>query len=165
MALDAEQGGKMLQLITSRYNDWKWRKKIEKILSLPQSGVGEETQRAVFLYLKQNLKAYKSRRADPDSWMVGGFATKQVIDRVKATPSLVGSSLTEAHVANLGVDPGDEVNEAWWEDMLAAWFDEPEPEPSEQSGEEGMQAEKAASEDRSGDRSEVKSASTSSAVK
>ncbi|MEX5215730.1 MAG: hypothetical protein NW703_16405 [Nitrospiraceae bacterium] len=134
MALDAELGGKMLQLITSRYNDWKWRKKIEKILSLPQSGVGDDKQQAIFLYLKQNLKAYKSRRADPDSWMVGGFATKQVIDRVKTTPSVAGSSLTEAQVANLGVDPGDEVNEAWWEDMLVAWFDEPEPEPSEPSG-------------------------------
>jgi hypothetical protein len=127
--------------------------------------VGDEAQRAVFLYLKQNLKAYKSRRADPDSWMVGGFATKQVIDRVKATPSVAGSSLTEAHVANLGVDPGDEVNEAWWEDMLAAWFDEPEPEPSEQPGEEGAQAEKAASEERPGNRPEVRSDSKSPAVK
>jgi hypothetical protein len=165
MALDAELGGKMLQLITSRYNDWKWRKKIEKTLSLPQSGVGEESQRAVFLYLKQNLKAYKSRRADPDSWMVGGFATKQVIDRVKATPSVAGSSLTEANVANLGVDPGDEVNEAWWEDMLAAWFDEPEPEPSEQSGEEATPEEKTASEDRSGNQPESRSDSKSPAVK
>ena len=68
-------------------------------------------------------------------------------------------------MANLGVDPGDEVNEAWWEDMLAAWFDEPEPEPSEQPGEEGAQAEKAASEDRSGDRPEIRSDSTSPAVK
>jgi hypothetical protein len=149
MALDAELGGKMLQLITSRYNDWKWRKKIEKTLSLPQSGVGDEDQRAIFLYLKQNLKAYKSRRADPDSWMVGGFATKQVVDRVKATPSVAGPSLTEAQVANLGVDPGDEVTEAWWEDMLAAWFDEPEPEESEQSGGEGGAAEKESSESRS----------------
>ncbi|HSE58044.1 MAG TPA: hypothetical protein VLA99_05020 [Nitrospiraceae bacterium] len=165
MALDAELGGKMLQLITSRYNDWKWRKKIEKTLSLPQSGVGDEAQRAVFLYLKQNLKAYKSRRADPDSWMVGGFATKQVIDRIKATPSVAGPSLTEAHVANLGVDPGGEVNEAWWEDMLAAWFDEPEPEPSEQPGEEGAPAEKAASEDRSKNRPEVRSDSKSPVVK
>ncbi|MGE3154323.1 MAG: hypothetical protein AB7G48_16310 [Nitrospiraceae bacterium] len=143
MALDAELGGKMLQLITSRYNDWKWRKKIEKILSLPQSGVGDDPQRAIFLYLKQNLKAYKSRRADPDSWMVGGFATKQVIDHLKATPSAAGASLTATDVAGIGVDPGDEVNEAWWEDMLAAWFDEPE--PSEQPGEEGMQPEKESS--------------------
>lgn len=149
MALDAELGGKMLQLITSRYNDWKWRKKIEKTLSLPQSGVGDEAQRAIFLYLKQNLKAYKSRRADADSWMVGGFATKQVVDRVKATPSLAGSTLTADSVAGIGVDPGEEVNEAWWEDMLAAWFDEPEPEPSEQPGEEGAEAENEQSEARS----------------
>jgi hypothetical protein len=149
MALDAELGGKMLQLITSRYNDWKWRKKIEKILSLPQSGVGDEAQRAIFLYLKQNLKAYKSRRSDPDSWMVGGFATKQVVDRVKASPSLAGSSLTADNVAGIGVDPGEEVTETWWEDMLAAWFDEPEPEASEESGEKDEQGEAESSEARS----------------
>ena len=90
---------------------------------------------------------------------------QQVIDRVKATPSVAGSSLTEANVANLGVDPGDEVNEAWWEDMLAAWFDEPEPEPTEQSSEEATPEEKTASEDRSGNRPESRSDSKSPAVK
>ena len=30
MALDAEQGKKLLQLVTSRYDDRHWRKKIEK---------------------------------------------------------------------------------------------------------------------------------------
>ncbi len=41
MPLDAELGKAMLQLITSRYDDRHWRKKIEKTLSLPQSGVSE----------------------------------------------------------------------------------------------------------------------------
>ena len=85
MALDAEQGKRLLQLLTSRYDDRHWRKKIEKTLSLPAAGVGDEAQRAVFLYLKHSLKAYKSRRADPDSWIVGGFATKEVIERANAT--------------------------------------------------------------------------------
>ncbi len=47
MALDAEQGKRMLQLLTSRYDDRHWRKKIEKTLSLPATGVADEKQRAV----------------------------------------------------------------------------------------------------------------------
>lgn len=125
MALDAEQGKKMLQLVTSRYDDRHWRKKIEKTLSLPQSGVGEETQRHIFMYLKHALKAYKSRRADPDSWIVGGFATQEAIARAKFNPSVVDRSLTARDVDMLGTDPGPEVNEAWWDDMLVAWFEEP----------------------------------------
>lgn len=125
MALDVEQGKKMLQLVTSRYDDRHWRKKIEKTLSLPQSGVGDETQRHIFMYLKHALKAYKSRRADPDSWIVGGFATQEAIARAKFNPSIVEPSLTARDVDVLGTDPGPEVNEAWWDDMLVAWFEEP----------------------------------------
>ena len=125
MALDVEQGKKMLQLVTSRYDDRHWRKKIEKTLSLPQSGVGDETQRHIFMYLKHALKAYKSRRADPDSWIVGGFATQEAIARAKFTPSIVEPSLTASDVDMLGMDPGPEVDEAWWDDMLVAWFEEP----------------------------------------
>jgi len=128
MALDAEQGKRMLQLLTSRYDDRRWRKKIEKTLSLPVAGVVDEAQRAVFLYLKHGLKAYKSRRADPDSWIVGGFATREVIERAKFNPAVVGASITKDDVAILGVDPGPEVDEAWWDDMLVAWFEEPEQE-------------------------------------
>lgn len=128
MALDAETGKRMLQLITSRYNNREWRKKIEKTLSLPPSGVGDEVQRAVFLYLKHGLKAYKSRRADPDSWIVGGYATTEVIDRAKFDPTVVGATITKEDVASLGVDPGAEVDLAWWDEMLVAWFEEPEPE-------------------------------------
>lgn len=131
MALDAEQGKRMLQLLTSRYDDRHWRKKIEKTLSLPATGVGDEAQRAIFLYLKHGLKAYKSRRADPDSWIVGGFATKEVIERAKFNPTVVDASVTKDHVASLAVDPGSEVDEDWWEEMLVAWFEEPEPEPTE----------------------------------
>ncbi|WP_447983677.1 hypothetical protein [Nitrospira sp. Nam74] len=125
MALDVEQGKKMLQLVTSRYDDRHWRKKIEKTLSLPQSGVGDETQRRIFLYLKHGLKAYKSHRADPDSWIVGGFATQETIARAKFNPVLVDPSLTADDVAMLGVDPGSDVDETWWDDMLVAWFEEP----------------------------------------
>ena len=128
MALDAEQGKRMLQLLTSRYNDRHWRKKIEKTLGLPASGVQDESQQRIFLYLKHGLKAYKSRRADPDSWIVGGFATQEVIARSKFDPAVVSPSTTKADVEMLGVDPGPEVDEAWWDDMLVAWFEEPETE-------------------------------------
>ena len=78
MPLDAELGKKMLQLITSRYDDRRWRKQIEKTLSLSQSGVADPIQQQIFMYLKHDLQAYKSRRADPDSWIIGGYATKDV---------------------------------------------------------------------------------------
>jgi len=138
MALDAEQGKRMLQLLTSRYDDRHWRKKIEKTLSLPVTGVGEGAQREVFLYLKHGLKAYKSRRADPDSWIVGGFATREVIERAKFNPATVGAAVTKDDVAILGVDPGSEVDETWWDEMLVAWFEEPEPstEDGSESGNE-----------------------------
>jgi hypothetical protein len=133
MALDTELGTKMLQLITSRYDDRRWRKQIEKILSLPQSGVGDERQRQIFMYLKMGLKAYKSRRADPDSWIVGGFATKEVIERAKFQPDVVGAGVTKDDVSILGTDPGPEIDQAWWEDLLVAWFEEPEEEESSES--------------------------------
>lgn len=126
MALDTESGKTMLQLITSRYEDRHWRKKIEKTLSLPHSGVGDARQQQVFVYLKMGLKAYKSRRADPDSWVLGGYATKEVIDRAKFQPALVGEGISSEDVAFLGVDPGPEIDEAWWDDMLVAWFGAPE---------------------------------------
>ena len=128
MALDTEAGKRMLQLITSRYGDWRWRKKIEKTLSLPATGVGDEAQRAIFQYLKQGLKAYKSRRADQDSWILGGYATKEVIERAKFNPAVVGATITKDDVALLGKDPGPDVDEAWWDDMLVSWFEEPEEE-------------------------------------
>lgn len=119
-------------------------KKIEKTLSLPATGVGDEKQRALFIYLKQGLKAYKSRRADPDSWIVGGFATKEVIERAKFNPATVASDVQKSDVACFGVDPGPDVNEDWWEEMLVAWFDEPEVESSEGAGseEDGESADK-----------------------
>jgi hypothetical protein len=129
MPLDAELGKKMLQLITSRYDDRHWRKKIEKTLSLAQSGVVDPIQQQVFMYLKISLKAYKSRRADPDAWVIGGYATKEVIERAKFQPHLVSSTLKKEDVAFLGIDPGEEVTEAWWDEMLVQWFDVPEEEP------------------------------------
>ena len=130
----------MLQLLTSRFDDRHWRKKIEKTLSLPMAGVADDAQRAIFAYLKHALKAYKSRRADPDSWIVGGFATREVIERAKFNPASVGAAITKNDVAILGVDPGSEVDETWWDEMLVAWFEEPEPaqpegEPAEPVGE------------------------------
>ena len=143
MALDADQGKIMLQLITSRYEDRHWRKKIEKTLSLPQSGVGDERQQQMFLYLKLNLKAYKSRRADPDEWILGGYATKEVIDRAKFQPHLVGQGITAEDVAFLGVDPGPDIDEAWWEEMLVAWFGAPEDEEANEATEEETSSETA----------------------
>lgn len=131
MPLDTNEGQRMLQLITSRYEQREWRKKIEKTLSLPPTGVSDEAQCAIFLYLKHGLKAYKSRRADADSWIVGGYATKEVIDRAKFDPSAVGPSITKENVAALGQDPGSEVDLAWWDDMLVAWFEEPKTEDEE----------------------------------
>jgi hypothetical protein len=133
MPLDAELGKKMLQLITSRYDDRHWRKRIEKTLSLPQSGVTDPAQQQIFMYLKFGLKAYKSRRADPDSWIIGGYATKEVINRAKFQPQLVGGSIKSEDVAFLGTDPGEDVTEVWWEEMLVQWFDVPEEEkPAEE---------------------------------
>jgi len=128
MPLDAELGKKMLQLITSRYDDRHWRTKIERTLSLPQSGVSDPIQHQIFMYLKLGLKAYKSRRADPDSWIIGGYATKEVINRAKFQPQLIGASLKQEDLAFLGTDPGEDVTEAWWEEMLVQWFDVPEEE-------------------------------------
>jgi hypothetical protein len=130
MPLDAEFGKKMLQLITSRYDDRHWRKRIEKTLGLSQAGVSDPIQQQIFMYLKINLKAYKSRRADPDSWIIGGYATKEVIDRAKFQPQLVEASVTKDDVAFLGSDPGSDVDEAWWDEMLVQWFDVPEEEKS-----------------------------------
>ncbi len=126
MPLDAQDGAKALQLMTARFNQREWRKKIEKTLSLPPSGMQDELQRKIFLHLKLNLQAYKSRRADPPSWIVGGFATQEVIDRVRYNPKVIDSSLTKDEVEFLGVDPGEEINEGWWEEMLVKWFEEPE---------------------------------------
>ncbi|HZS10712.1 MAG TPA: hypothetical protein VFA38_00590 [Nitrospirales bacterium] len=126
MALDQEWGAKMLGLVTSRYNDRHWRKKIEKTLSLTPAGLTDETQRQLFLYLKTSLKAYKSRRADPDSWIVGGYATQEAIERAKYDPTVVGQSITKEDVSVFGRDPGTDVNEAWWDEMLVAWFDQPD---------------------------------------
>ncbi len=137
MPLDAEIGKKMLQLIASRYDDRHWRKKIEKTLSLQQSGVGDPLQQQIFMYLKLGLKAYKSRRADPDTWIVGGYATKEVVERAKFQPHLFGPTIKEEDVSFLGSDPGDEVTEAWWDEMLVQWFDVPEKENlAEGDGEE-----------------------------
>ncbi len=136
MPLEPEDGAKALQLITSRYNQREWRRKIEKTLSLPPSGFNDDNQRKIFLYLKIGLQAYKSRRADPPSWIVGGFATKEVIDRARFIPTVIDPQFKEKDVALLGEDPGEEINDVWWEDMLVNWFEEPEEE-----GEDDMDGE------------------------
>ncbi len=62
-----------------------------------------------------------------------GYATKEVITRAKFQPQLVGSSIKKEDVAFLGTDPGADVTEAWWEEMLVQWFDVPEEEkPAEE---------------------------------
>ena len=141
MPLDKEDGAMALQLITSRYDEREWRKKIEKTLSLTPNGLDDEVQRKIFMHLKIALQAYKSRRADPPSWIVGGYATKEVIDRAKHRPAEIDPSITSEQVAFLGVDPGEEVDLAWWEDMLVKWFEEPEEvsdvEASDEEGDKG----------------------------
>jgi len=148
MPLEKEDGAKVLQLITSRYNTREWRKKIEKTLSLPPSGLKDEDQRKTFLYLKIGLQAYKSRRADPPSWIVGGFATKEVIDRALFNPTVIDPQFTKDHVSGLGEDPGLDVNEAWWEDMLVNWFEEPEEEvePEGEGSESSAEADQSSNE-------------------
>lgn len=136
MPLELEDGAKALQLITSRYNQREWRRKIEKTLSLPLSGFNDDAQRKIFLYLKISLQAYKSRRADPPAWIVGGFATKEVIDRAKFKPTVIDAEFSEKDVALLGEDPGEEVNTVWWDDMLVNWFEEPEEESEEDEDDE-----------------------------
>jgi len=128
MPLDVTDGGKALQLMTSRYNQREWRKKIEKMLSLPPSGLDDDAQRKVFLYLKLGLQAYKSRRADAPSWIVGGYATKEVIDRARFKPDVIDEAISEEDVKLLGVDPGEDVNELWWDEMLVRWYVNPEDE-------------------------------------
>ena len=62
-----------------------------------------------------------------------GYATKEVITRGKFQLQLVGSSIKKEDVAFLGTDPGVDVTEAWWEEMLVQWFDVPEEErPAEE---------------------------------
>lgn len=139
MPLEKEDGVKVLQLITSRYNDREWRKKIEKTLSLPPSGLKDEDQRKAFLYLKVGLQMYKSRRADAPSWIVGGFATKEVIDRALFKPTVIDPNFTNDQVAGFGEDPGSEVNAAWWEDMLVNWFEEPEEEGEDDANAESSE--------------------------
>jgi hypothetical protein len=139
MPLEPEDGAKALQLITSRYSQREWRKKIEKTLSLNPSGFKDEDQRKIFLYLKIGLQAYKSRRADPPSWIVGGFATKEVIDRALFKPTVIDPEFTKDHVALLGKDPGEEVDKVWWEDMLVNWFEEPEEEVEDETDAESSE--------------------------
>jgi hypothetical protein len=55
---------------------------------------------------------------------------KEVINRAKFQPQLIGASIKQQDVAFLGTDPGEDVTEAWWEEMLVQWFDVPEEEKS-----------------------------------
>ena len=126
MPLELEQGKQVLQLLTSRHNDWRWRKKIEKTLGLPPSGFKDEKQRAIFVYLKERLKAYKSRRADPETYIVGGLVTQEVIERARFRPTEVGADLEADDVSYLGKDPGPDIDETWWEEMLVLWYQEKE---------------------------------------
>lgn len=151
MPLDVEDGAKALQLVTSRYDQREWRKKIEKILSLPPGGFEDATQRKIFVYFKLKLQAYKSMRADPPSWIVGGYATKEVIDRARFRPTDIDPDMTEADVSFLGVDPGAEVDEVWWEDMLVKWFETPEEDLEEPDEESDADSESESDADPAGD--------------
>ena len=54
-----------------------------------------------------------------------------MIERAKHRPTEIDPGLTAEQVAFLGVDPGEEVDLGWWEDMLVKWFEEPEAEIDE----------------------------------
>jgi hypothetical protein len=146
MPLVAEEGIKVLQLVTSRFNQREWRKKIEKTLSLPPSGFLDEKQRKLFLFLKISLQAYKSRRADPPSWIVGGYATQEVIDRAKFNPAVVSPELTKDDISCFGEDPGPGVDEGWWEEMLINWFVDPAEEAAADLAESESEAEQSEAE-------------------
>jgi len=60
-----------------------------------------------------------------------------VIERAKHQPRQVGADLTKDDVAFLGTDPGTEVDEAWWDEMLVQWFDMPEEEKPADDEDEG----------------------------
>jgi len=50
--------------------------------------------------------------------------------------------MTQDQVAFLGEDPVAEVDQAWWEDMLVKWFEEPEEEVDEtEASDEGEEDE------------------------
>jgi hypothetical protein len=155
MPLEPEDGAKALQLITSRYNAREWRKKIEKTLSLNPSGFKDDNQRKIFMYLKVGLQAYKSRRADAPSWIVGGYGTKEVIDRALFKPTVIDPEFTTEHVALLGKDPGEEVDTVWWDDMLVNWFEEPEEEGEDEDEESSDDAETGSKVDASTDSSDT----------
>lgn len=130
--------------------------KIEKTLSLNPSGLKDDNQRKIFLYLKVGLQAYKSRRADPPSWIVGGYGTKEVIDRALFKPAVIDPEFTAEHVAFLGKDPGEDVDGVWWEEMLVNWFEEPEEESEdEEEAEASEDAEETAKADKSADLSDT----------
>ncbi|MDH4188092.1 MAG: hypothetical protein OEV08_13965, partial [Nitrospira sp.] len=45
------------------------------------------------------------------------------------------STVKKEDVAFLGTDPGQDVTEVWWDEMLVQWFDVPEEEkPAEEGG-------------------------------
>jgi hypothetical protein len=69
-----------------------------------------------------------------------GYATKEVINRAKFQPQLVGASLKQEDVAFLGTDPGEDVTETWWEEMLVQWFDVSEEEKPAENEEGGKAA-------------------------
>ena len=86
------------------------------------------------------------------------MGTKEVIDRARFRPTDIDPDMTEADVSFLGVDPGAEVDEVWWEDMLVKWFETPEEELEEPDEEFDEEAEaepeaepEASSEDHPGD--------------
>ncbi len=54
--------------------------------------------------------------------------TKEIPNRAKFQPQVVGSLIKQEEVAFLGTDPGNDVTEAWWEEMLVQSFDVPDEE-------------------------------------
>ena len=59
---------------------------------------------------------------------------------------MVGPDITKDDVGFLGSDPGKEIDETWWDEMLVSWFDVPEEEkPIELEGESATDSKAASS--------------------
>jgi hypothetical protein len=82
------------------------------------------------------------KEADPVAALRRVAATGSGLDTLFA--DVILPRLDPDDVAFLGVDPGPDIDEAWWEEMLVAWFGAPEEEEAPESAEEDAPSETAA---------------------
>ena len=64
-----------------------------------------------------------------------GTRPRKSLIEPNSSPSWSVPNITKDDVAFLGSDPGKEIDETWWDEMLVSWFDVPEEEkPAEEEG-------------------------------